>query len=513
MWITKYAPVNWSHFIGNSATIAKAKQWIENFPGPETATSDRVLLIAGPEGSGKTCAAIMLLAGYKIFRFTLQDIKSHKKDTELLNNFCELYKSNRQAFDGKHAIIIDDFESVTKADKPFHAVLVDLVTNFKGTPPPLILTVTTLPFVSTKKRTKSYQGIAKLATEIVLTPLKVSDIIGLLQRIANTERITMEDKVAMLIADNAQGDARKAVQTLEIISQGAKNNARKITNDVALDWIDQNSNDNDEKLAYDVKGSEGTSTKQGLASDEDRIIHVAFISQDQKASEAATRILYDNSKTFTPLLFQFYLNVATMDKVAEIANDFSEADVVQENCWVGGCAGFSDESEESDFTTSYIVELPIRRIQNLKGLRGSNRTVRTTGYQSYYGFENTAKSQANAALAVRSCDPRLYRTSPEGLVAFQAKVALALDNDTDEEVLEFLKEYNFHPDSLDNLAKLKSDTDFSITKRRKTQLVKLWNAHLEELSNKPTVKFTTVPTVPTVPTVVDANDPFALQWD
>lgn len=53
------------------------------------------------------------------------------------------------------SIVIDDFESLTKADREFHATLVDLVKNGGGHSPPIVLTTTTLPNVSDKRRTTS----------------------------------------------------------------------------------------------------------------------------------------------------------------------------------------------------------------------------------------------------------------------------------------------------------------------------------------------------------------------
>jgi replication factor C subunit 1 len=96
MWVDKYAPITWAGFVGNDAATRQCKQWVQHFKtlllATETLPSDRVLLLSGPEGVGKTSAAMLLLttAGFDVNRFTMQEIRNHKKDTDLLSNFCHL---------------------------------------------------------------------------------------------------------------------------------------------------------------------------------------------------------------------------------------------------------------------------------------------------------------------------------------------------------------------------------------------------------------------------------------
>lgn len=106
------------------------------------------------------------------------------------------------------SIVIDDFESLTKSDRDFHATLVDLVKGGGGHSPPIVLTTTTLPNVSDKRRTHSYQGLAKIATEIVFDNVSADDLERLIDRVAVSEAISVDNKVSRLIADHALGDAR-----------------------------------------------------------------------------------------------------------------------------------------------------------------------------------------------------------------------------------------------------------------------------------------------------------------
>jgi hypothetical protein len=399
MWCDKYSPVNWSQFIGNASAVVKCKNWISAFPGsgkPE----DRVLLISGPEGCGKSVGAIMVLAGYKVFRYTLQDIRNHKKDTDLLSNFCHLYTSDLRSVNGgmRHGIVIDDFESLTKAHKVFHAALVDLVVN-KGNrnSPPLVLTITAMTAISEKRRRQSYRGLAKIATEVALTGLKQSDVQSLLHRISVYEGIVVGPNVCRLVAEHAHGDIRKAILGFELLAKGKKS----VTDELVLDWLDKSvgaAGENEERVVFDesarIKGANCSTKKDAAASDDDRILQVAFMSSDRKAVRTAVGLIQDNSVAFTPLLFQFYLDVSSMSKAAQIAEEFSLSDIIREGSWMGGTSSFGGDSGDDSSSSagdgdgdggsfsSFCVDLPIRRMKMLKGIEKIPR-IRTSGYESF----------------------------------------------------------------------------------------------------------------------------------
>lgn len=104
MWVEKYKPQSLDEVVGNLNALARARDWMKNFPGKPTKKgdlliSDRVLLLSGPEGCGKTLVANLLLhERYHIFSFSLRDIRNHKGNKELLSNFCQLYVKKKKEF-------------------------------------------------------------------------------------------------------------------------------------------------------------------------------------------------------------------------------------------------------------------------------------------------------------------------------------------------------------------------------------------------------------------------------
>lgn len=109
------------------------------------------------------------------------------------------------------------------------------------------------------------------------------------------------------------------------------------------------------------------------------------------------------------------------------------------------------------------------RMRRLKGLK----RVHTTGYQTFYGIENTIRSQMTIAKTLRGIHPLLMKTCEWGLVSFQLSIAGWLDELSDEDVVLKLRQYDFHPDNLDVLQRFKSDVDLVVTKQRKRNLIRL----------------------------------------
>jgi DNA polymerase III delta prime subunit len=58
VWVDKYSPITWAGFVGNDKAVRQAKEWVKHFKSlitkTQTLPSERVLLLSGPEGVGKT---------------------------------------------------------------------------------------------------------------------------------------------------------------------------------------------------------------------------------------------------------------------------------------------------------------------------------------------------------------------------------------------------------------------------------------------------------------------------
>jgi hypothetical protein len=487
-----------------------------------------VLLISGPEGCGKTVAAKLILANYKIYHYTLQDIRLQ----EAFENFSLVYKNNLRAYaqsNIRHAIIIDDFESLSDSDKAFHTNLTNLIKSGSSNSPPIVLTTTTLGNISDKKRTKKYKGIAKLATEVVFNPLKAQDIGNIFDKL---NRVRIEDKVASMICDFVSGDARKAVQTLELIartthSATSATTTAVVTNEMADDWISNQQRHqfsggdyHDDKLAYVT--AIGTSSQ----SDEDRIIALALAGQSKSSAkipqhkiQAAFNVVCDNSVQFTPLIFQVYPAIAPTSVAARIADDISEADCHKVQAWTPSDSGSFDLSD-------FSIWVPVTRLKRLKNIQPN--LIKCDGYQTFYTSENEGHRQHHAIENIRGWSPELSNADRDTISVLQQKFSAAIQQG-DDALLELMLHYNINMDQLEQLSKFKSigecDYDVSIPRTRKKGL----QSRLTEAEEKKviaSVKFTDSTTITSrrlgwfsgSSTDVDSHNkessnPFALKWD
>jgi Holliday junction resolvasome RuvABC ATP-dependent DNA helicase subunit len=509
MWADSYAPKSFAEVKGHLNAIARCKDWLRKFPS-KGSFSDRVLLISGPEGCGKSLIARLLLSEmrYRISAFSLRDIRNHKKDQDLLGNFCELYQSDFRHLGTAHAMILEDFDSVSKADKVFHAALVHLIKSQPSSClnlPPLIITMTTKADISEKRRTQKYQGLAKLAYEVSLEPIRETDLEEIFQTICLQRSIQVESKVCQFLAEHCLGDARKGIQSLELLVL-SKKFSNVITNEQTEIWIDVNKGDDDEKLVY-------SSTANANGTDEERILRAAIRDENQKVQKAAKQLVVDNSLQFSPLIFQAYpVLCKSIEEMADIAEDFSLADYVKENSWNSMSADESDEWGFMSISSIYSVEVPLSR------LAGSNRPIKTDGYQTYYGIENTISSQKRAILAIKNHHSNHHSIGNDHINVLQMVVSELFSDGSvsDEEIISRLHLLNLHPEILEKLAKIKgtSEVDKScmkLGKKRLRELTILFD-DLETETTKATVKFLE-PCVSAQPGSPHENNPFHLTWN
>ncbi|PJB04214.1 MAG: hypothetical protein CO124_00730, partial [Candidatus Huberarchaeum crystalense] len=76
MFVSKYAPLTLSEFVGNKEAVATARRWLGYWP-----KIGKVLLLLGPAGLGKTTLATLLAkeVGYEFFEVNASDTRN--KDT------------------------------------------------------------------------------------------------------------------------------------------------------------------------------------------------------------------------------------------------------------------------------------------------------------------------------------------------------------------------------------------------------------------------------------------------
>ncbi len=147
--------------------------------------------MSGPEGCGKSTAADLLLKkqGYKVYTFSVKEIKKHKTDKNCFDNFCNLYMSDLKGPMGagksrqnSHGIIIEDFDGLTRSDKKFNTALIDLFKKNPKSSVPVVITT------AESNLSKQSGGLVRLAHIVPFQRLNVKDLAKVAQNIGKTLR-------------------------------------------------------------------------------------------------------------------------------------------------------------------------------------------------------------------------------------------------------------------------------------------------------------------------------------
>jgi DNA polymerase III delta prime subunit len=482
----KYRPTAWQDFVGNPGPVQLCKDWIKNFAlANSKELVPRILIISGPEGCGKSLAADLLLKkqGYKTYSFGVREIKKHKGDRNCLENFCNLYQSNLGGPLGAgasrrnaHGIILEDFDGLTRSDKRFNA---DLLALFKEHPSPV-----TPVIITTTENNLSSSSLAKLAQVVYFQKLSIKDLTKIAQRIAVGENFYLDDDQVDIFATNARGDIRQLLLSIEMFyvakigaASAAANAPVRVTTQELISYIDEHGVDSEAKIC-------GSAASQAAQTDDERILAIAIVGdQCEKERAAAMRLLVDNSMQFTPYLFQAYVKsvpakadlqapvLTAMSTLADIADDFSSGDVIRESMW----------NSDTDVHGTLAVELPIKRLRGALNLTSIN----VSGYQTFYGIENTISNQLKFLVRLRELNPTIERDT-SSLELMKELYKHVLETHSDPTLVAML--YPLHPEYLEIFGKiLKTNSEYVISKARMKRLTKCYDDQLEQ--HRPAVKF------------------------
>lgn len=188
MWIQRYKPTHLDEIAGNARLVDEIRKY--NWKKP--------LLVYGPPGTGKTIIVETLAAdlGFELIEINDRNIE----------NAGTIMQSSG-IFGNKKLVLIDNAEQFNNT-----ALLTDAL---KGTKNPTIL-------ITSDFQSKKLKTIKLLCEKIQMRRLLQATIVNLLQTICKKEGIETNKEILAKIAENANGDARSAINDLEMIAKGKK---------------------------------------------------------------------------------------------------------------------------------------------------------------------------------------------------------------------------------------------------------------------------------------------------
>jgi replication factor C large subunit len=206
-WTQQHSPKKVKDVVGQEAALASLKQFVLNFKREKK----KAAIIYGPTGCGKTSAMYSIAneLGLEIVELNASDFRNAEGISSVVGNAS---KQMSLFFKGK-IILVDEIDGVSGTDD--RGGIPELARLTEGTAFPIIMTAND-PF------DKKFSELRKISSMIEFSPLQSTHVATILQRVAELEKINAEEDAVKSLARRCGGDARAAVNDLQMLSSGGK---------------------------------------------------------------------------------------------------------------------------------------------------------------------------------------------------------------------------------------------------------------------------------------------------
>ena len=219
--VNKYIPKTTKEIFGQDISIKQLKNFISNF-GKEKKNS---ALLYGPSGTGKTCSvyAIANEIGYEVIEVNASDFRNAEQINLKVGNAIK----QRSLFAKGKIILVDEIDGLSgHQDRGGIQAITKLIQDSAY---PIILTATN-PFDN------KFSSLRSKSNLIEFKQLDYFSIFNILKRICEHEKIKYKEDVLKALSRRAGGDARAAINDLQMLSQQKK----ELTKDSLEELSDRN---------------------------------------------------------------------------------------------------------------------------------------------------------------------------------------------------------------------------------------------------------------------------------
>lgn len=206
-WTQKHSPRKLKEVFGQDKALAELKKFVVNFKKERR----KGAVLHGPAGSGKTCAAYALAEemDLEVVELNSSDFRNAEGIASVVGNASK----QMSLFAKGKLILVDEIDGVSG-------------TKDRGAVPEIIriLADTKFPIVMTANNPfdKKFSALRRKASLIEFEMLQNKHVYSILKSIAESEGIEYEEDALKSIARRTGGDARAAINDMQMLSAGGK---------------------------------------------------------------------------------------------------------------------------------------------------------------------------------------------------------------------------------------------------------------------------------------------------
>lgn len=205
LWTEKYRPRKLSEVVNQERAKSALLSFIKNFKKGKAA------LIFGPSGSGKTSIAYALASELQMEVIELN--ASHFRNKEQIQKIIGGAIGQKSLFAKSKMIIIDELEGITGQED--RGGIQEIIKLIETTSYPIIL-------ICDDPYEEKLRPLLKKAERIQLKELETKDIMKILVRIVNSEKLEISKEALEELAKKSKGNARNAIIDLQVLATSEK---------------------------------------------------------------------------------------------------------------------------------------------------------------------------------------------------------------------------------------------------------------------------------------------------